>query len=416
MAQEAYVGIDGISRNVTDIYVGVNDVARKVVKGYVGVDGVARQFWGDGGYSNASLSWHIWSSNVESIIIKPNPPSTSPPEENVGIVGIYKTNLKIAYYAIIKNSDNTAYLPIILSPDRDAVSFRFIYRRLIPNSHYYYETYYGDTTYSSWFTFVDNRGVTWYGSGLNVTFNIVGYMDLSDFILTDDLYEGSSREDAIKLSKYMVHRIYAIPFHEHYSVGQTYNTYLWDVNRTPTIRDLTLKTVGLFLLLNIHLYENNTYDPNGVYKYFSDGVRTAYGPNYHFSDPSGISNYAWVSVSYYTTSKQIVSITLWSGNINESESCDISLSQITSYNICDIFKSYNLNSHYPDTQRVYNVRMSSAEVRDGRVRWQLGGGTSGGYQYSIGLQLPTDYTNTSPYLSYLRLLSDDIELTNWRVN
>ena len=47
MSKKAYVGVNGIARNVKDIYVGVNGVARKVVKGYVGVNGVAQQFWGD---------------------------------------------------------------------------------------------------------------------------------------------------------------------------------------------------------------------------------------------------------------------------------------------------------------------------------------------------------------------------------
>lgn len=47
MSKKAYVGVNGIARNVSNIYVGVNGVARKVVKGYVGVNGVAQQFWGN---------------------------------------------------------------------------------------------------------------------------------------------------------------------------------------------------------------------------------------------------------------------------------------------------------------------------------------------------------------------------------
>ena len=46
MSKKAYVGVNGIARNVSKMYVGVNGVARKVVKGYVGVNGVAQQFWG----------------------------------------------------------------------------------------------------------------------------------------------------------------------------------------------------------------------------------------------------------------------------------------------------------------------------------------------------------------------------------
>lgn len=45
MAKKAYVGVNGISKNVKNIYVGVNGVPKKVVKGYVGVNGVAKLFW-----------------------------------------------------------------------------------------------------------------------------------------------------------------------------------------------------------------------------------------------------------------------------------------------------------------------------------------------------------------------------------
>ena len=45
MSKKAYVGINGISKNVKNIYVGVNGVPKKVVKGYVGVNGVPKLFW-----------------------------------------------------------------------------------------------------------------------------------------------------------------------------------------------------------------------------------------------------------------------------------------------------------------------------------------------------------------------------------
>lgn len=47
MAQKSYVGVNGISRNISKIYVGVDGVARKCIKGYVGDEnGIARQFFG----------------------------------------------------------------------------------------------------------------------------------------------------------------------------------------------------------------------------------------------------------------------------------------------------------------------------------------------------------------------------------
>ena len=45
MAKTAYVGINGVARQVKKIYIGIDNKARKVKKGYVGVGGVARLFF-----------------------------------------------------------------------------------------------------------------------------------------------------------------------------------------------------------------------------------------------------------------------------------------------------------------------------------------------------------------------------------
>ena len=45
MAKKAYVGVNGIAKNVKNIYVGVNGVPKKVLKGYVGVNGVPKLFF-----------------------------------------------------------------------------------------------------------------------------------------------------------------------------------------------------------------------------------------------------------------------------------------------------------------------------------------------------------------------------------
>ena len=77
MAKKAYIGVDGVARNVTGIYIGVDGVARKVIKGYIGVDGVARLFYDDSakiitfsilnGYGNETsltaregMTWEEW--------------------------------------------------------------------------------------------------------------------------------------------------------------------------------------------------------------------------------------------------------------------------------------------------------------------------------------------------------------------
>ena len=45
MSKNAYVGVSGVARRVSNIYVGVNGIARSVAAGYVGVNGIARQFY-----------------------------------------------------------------------------------------------------------------------------------------------------------------------------------------------------------------------------------------------------------------------------------------------------------------------------------------------------------------------------------
>ena len=48
MSKKAYVGVNGVSKNVSNIYVGVNGTSKKVVKGYVGVSGVSKMFFASG--------------------------------------------------------------------------------------------------------------------------------------------------------------------------------------------------------------------------------------------------------------------------------------------------------------------------------------------------------------------------------
>lgn len=74
MAKKAYVGVNGIGKNVKKIYVGVNGVPKKVVKGYVGVNGVPKVFW-DGGSPapTKELSFTI------ALIIKDNSGGQTPP-------------------------------------------------------------------------------------------------------------------------------------------------------------------------------------------------------------------------------------------------------------------------------------------------------------------------------------------------
>lgn len=49
MAKKAYIGVNGVARNIPKMYAGDN-IARKITKGYVGVNGVARQCFSTGLY------------------------------------------------------------------------------------------------------------------------------------------------------------------------------------------------------------------------------------------------------------------------------------------------------------------------------------------------------------------------------
>lgn len=45
MAEKAYIGVNGVAKEVEKIYVGVNGQAKKVVKGYIGVNGASKLFF-----------------------------------------------------------------------------------------------------------------------------------------------------------------------------------------------------------------------------------------------------------------------------------------------------------------------------------------------------------------------------------
>jgi len=47
MAQETYIGVNGVSRKVKSIYIGIDNVARKVKYGYVGIGNLAKEVYGN---------------------------------------------------------------------------------------------------------------------------------------------------------------------------------------------------------------------------------------------------------------------------------------------------------------------------------------------------------------------------------
>ena len=226
MAKKAYVGVNGIAKNVSKMYVGVNGVPKKVLKGYVGVNGVPKLFFDGGSTPVVVPSWDYWTS------AKGNKPA----------LGIYKTNNKIAYYAITQvKTTGTTNRPLLLSPDADAVT-------------YSYQGY----TFTAQGSITDATGLTWYYNG----WQFQGAPYNPEYLLNRKLYSANDIEVA---AQDMLDMIYSVPFHEDYQVGTEY--------RIPACGDV-LKTirkiVGWQLAKCVSEYTNTL----AHYKEYSDNIDT----------------------------------------------------------------------------------------------------------------------------------------------
>lgn len=199
MATKAYVGVSGTSKNVTAIYVGVNGEPKKVIKGYVGVNGEPKLFWDASSPPTPVFpdSWDLWTS-VSGLI---------------SVLGITKTNNKIAYYAAI-HTDNNEDKALLISTDINAVAY---------------------DGYASQGSITDVNNTTWH---YNAQGTISSYS--SDCLLSDTLY--SSVADA---AQDLLDKVFNVTFHEDYQAGSSYSSYVTDYRKT--IR----KIVGIFLYKNI---------------------------------------------------------------------------------------------------------------------------------------------------------------------
>lgn len=216
MAKKAYVGVNGISKNVKNIYVGVNGVPKKVVKGYVGVNGVARLFW-DGGTPPTPViagSWDFWSSVAGTTLFTI--------EYNGTPWSYQKANNMIAYYAIIcvkPNVGNINYFPLFLSPVSTATSFQ-----TVPSSSPH--IYSGSVT--------DKMGISWrYASGETVfDVNRSSISPQGCLLNTIETYYTQNTEGIRQAALDLLDRIYSVPFHEDYQIGTRYKLGITDVRKT----------------------------------------------------------------------------------------------------------------------------------------------------------------------------------------
>lgn len=247
MAKKAYVGVNGISKNVKNIYVGVNGVPKKVVKGYVGVNGVAKLFW-DGGTPPTPViagSWDFWSSVAGTTLFTI--------EYNGTPWSYQKENNMIAYYAIIcvkPNVGNINYFPLFLSPVSTATSFQ-----TIPSSSPH--IYSGSVT--------DKMGISWrYASGETVFDVSRSSISPQGCLLnTIETYYTQNTEGIRQAALDLIDRIYSVPFQSDYQSGQTYTLYAADQRKTLR------KVYSTYLHRNI-----NKYGSSAEYRALSDNADT----------------------------------------------------------------------------------------------------------------------------------------------
>lgn len=242
--QKAYVGVNNVAQNVKNIYVGVNGVAHKVVKGYIGVNGVARQFWGGGAVQTPS--WNYWSS------VSGKKLSLYDINSGNEAIEIRKYANKIAYFAWIKINvgGQTAYSPLFISPDQDAVTYDDYRISSGQTGRYYYRG-----------TITDANGITWYWNTIIARYS-AGYYDIdNEYLLNNTVYptEDSHGNINSQPAQDLLDMIYAVPFHENYQIGQTYSVSLADAEKALR------KVFGVFLFRYISRTE-------AAYTNFSDNI------------------------------------------------------------------------------------------------------------------------------------------------
>ena len=248
MAKGAYVGVNGTAHKIKNMYVGVNNVPHKVVKGYVGVNGVPKQFWPP---VTLSGSWDHWTTigSTTNPIIALNQYGTAD-------MKFYKINNKIAYYGIFYFISTNYVSPIVISTDPDAVTIK--------------DSFYGEIhTYVT--TFVDSNNITWYVSGYNNWFVARNLTPEQRELLIDNTKSFYWQNDYARTLRdaahVLVNRIYAIPFHQNYQVGQLYER----IPACGDIRRTIRKIAGYQLAYNVDKY-NGTESGDVGYKTYSNNI------------------------------------------------------------------------------------------------------------------------------------------------
>lgn len=154
-------------------------------------------------------SWNFWTASDSFELISQDG------------YDLYKTNKRIAYYGVIKNGNG--YNPVLLSPNADATTFSIYNENTGVSTSY---------TYNS--TLTDPANITWY---------VNCHTDAFLYFSSDPEYTAPTVQD-------ILNRIFAIPFHDTYEVGQTYSISLTDNEKAVR------KSLGVFLFKNVNRTED----------------------------------------------------------------------------------------------------------------------------------------------------------------
>ena len=283
MSKKAYVGINGISKNVKNIYVGVNGVPKKVVKGYVGINGVAKLFWDNSTPAPIPLSWDFWTSSSYTTLFR----------TEVG--NVVKHGFYITYYAAAwlydSLADDTYLTAIILSPDMQSV------------------TYTWDGTEYRWKnSIVDANNITWYWAGDDKRFYDAPTPNCV-INTPETAFSGTNRQ--AQAAQAMLDKIYAIPFHEEY-----YRTYsAIEVPISDKLKTLR-KCYGAMLFANYPKRANFQSSHCNYYDYYSNAAE---GVIREFMNVIGNDNLFRLDFLYYGFNMLI----LWHKSVSEPFSTTI---------------------------------------------------------------------------------------------
>lgn len=222
MAKAAYVGVNGTPKKITNMYVGVNGTPKKVLKGYVGVNGVPKLFWES---SAQAYSWDLWTTVEGQQLFTDD-----------SVFTVSKRYGKIAFWGLVPNSTHSGYYtPILMSPDPQARAAWVRVRNTSTGSA---------TTYGAITNIEDVNGNTWYCACPQQA--MLEFNSAPSFLITDEI------KTIDEYAQIFLDKIYAVPFHESYVVGEDYTLNLID-------NELTLrKALGTYLWWLISDYGTQT--------------------------------------------------------------------------------------------------------------------------------------------------------------